>query len=73
MKTFTVTIQDNNENSFVELMKSVSFVKKVEAISDAGEIPEWHKAILDKRLESKPKDYLNWDDVQKEIDNKYGL
>ena len=73
MKTFSVTIEDNKENIFVELMKSVSFVKKIEAVSDANEIPQWHKAILDQRLASKSEDYLNWDDVQKEINNKYGL
>lgn len=73
MKTFSVTIQDNKENIFVELMKSVSFVKKIEAVSNAKEIPQWHKAILDQRLESRNEDYLNWDDVQKEINSKYGL
>jgi len=73
MKTFSVTIQDNKENIFVELMKSVSFVKNIEEISNANEIPHWHKAILDQRLESNSLDNLNWDDVQKEINSKYGI
>ena len=71
MKTFSITIQDDKENIFLELMKSVSFVKKIEAISDTNEIPQWHKAILDQRLENKSEDYLNWEDVQKEIKAKY--
>jgi hypothetical protein len=54
-------------------MESVSFVKKIEAVPDTNEIPQWHKAILDQRLESKSEDYLDWVDVQKEIDTKYGL
>ena len=70
MKTFSITIQDDKENIFVELMKSVSFVKKIEVISDTNEIPLWHKAILDQRLENKSEDYLNWEDVQKEIKTK---
>lgn len=73
MKTFSVTIQDNKENIFIELMKSVSFVKKVEVISEPNEIPQWHKSVLDERLKNNEADYLNWDDVQKEINNKYGL
>ena len=73
MKTFSITIQDDKENIFIELMKSVSFVKKIEAVSDTNEIPQWHKAILDQRLENKSEDYLNWEDVQKEINTKYGL
>ena len=73
MKTFSVTIQDNKENIFMELMKSVSFVKKIEAVSDANDIPQWHKDILDKRMEYKKSDYLNWDEVQEEINKKYGL
>lgn len=73
MKTFSVTIQDDKENIFIELLKSVSFVKNFEALSDNNEIPLWHKDILDKRLETNTEDYLNWDNVQKEISSKHGL
>ena len=73
MKTFSITIQDDKEKIFVELLKSVSFIKKIEAVTDTNEIPHWHKAILDQRLENKSEDYLNWEDVQKEIKTKYGL
>ena len=73
MKVFSITIQDDKENIFIELMNSVSFVKKIEAISDDNEIPLWHKAILDQRIEDKAEDYLKWDAVQKEVNVKYGL
>ena len=73
MKVFSITIQDGKENIFIELMNSVSFVKKIEAVSDDNEIPQWHKAILDLRIEDKAGDYLKWDAIQKEINVKYGL
>ena len=34
MKNFTITIPDNKENIFIEMMKSISFVKKIEAAND---------------------------------------
>ena len=49
MKQFAVTIPDNKETLFIELMKSLSFVKGVENVESVG-IPEWHKAIIDERL-----------------------
>ena len=48
-------------------------MKKIEAVSDTNDIPQWHKDILDKRMEYKKADYLNWDEVQEEINKKYGL
>jgi uncharacterized protein YxeA len=75
MKQIAVTIPDNKENHFIELMKSLSFVKNIEAI-ESTDIPEWHKAIIDHRMENymkNPKSYRNWEDVQKEINQKHGL
>ncbi len=75
MKQIAVTIPDNKESLFIELMKSLSFVKNVEAI-ESTDIPEWHKAIIDQRMENykkNPESYRDWDDVQKEINQKYGL
>ncbi|GEM_PF-848333 len=68
MKVFSVTIQDDKEHMFMELLNSVSFVKKIEAIPDDENIPQWHKAILDQRLQSESEDYLDWETVQTEID-----
>ncbi len=75
MKQIAVTIPDNKESLFIELMKSLSFVKNVETI-ESTDIPEWHKAIIDQRMENykkNPESYRDWDDMQKEINQKYGL
>lgn len=75
MKQITVTIPDNKESLFIELMKSLSFVKNIEAI-ESTDIPEWHKAIIDQRIENykkNPESYRDWDDVRKELNQKYGL
>ena len=75
MKQITVTIPDNKESLFMELMKSLSFVQNVEAIESA-DIPEWHKEIIDQRMENykkNPESYRGWEDVQEEINKKYGL
>ena len=40
MKVFSVTIQDDKEHMFMELLNSVSFVKKIEAIPDDENIPQ---------------------------------
>lgn len=73
MKVFSITIQDDKENIFIELMKSVPFVKKIEPVSDDFDIPQWNKAILDQRVDDKTEGYLNWETGQKEIALKYGL
>jgi hypothetical protein len=75
MKQIAITIPDNKEALFVELMKSLSFVQNIETV-ESTDIPEWHKAIIDQRMENykdKPESYRDWEDVQKEIGQKYGL
>jgi hypothetical protein len=75
MKQIAVTIPDNKERLFIELMKSLSFVENVETI-DNSDIPEWHKAIIDQRMENyvnEPDSCRDWGIVQKEINQKYGL
>ena len=75
MKQIAVTIPDNKESLFIELMKNLSFVKNIEAI-ESTDIPEWHKAIIDQRMENynkNPESYRDWEDVQKEINQRYGL
>jgi len=51
MKLIAVTIPDNKESIFIELMKSLSFVKNIETI-EIKDIPEWHKLIIDQRIEN---------------------
>ena len=75
MKQIAVTIPNNKETLFIELMNNLSFVKKVETINNT-DIPEWHKAIIDKRMDNfknNPESYRDWEEVQKEISQKYGL
>ena len=75
MKHIAVTIPDNKERLFMEMMKSISFVENVEPI-EGSDIPEWHKAVIDQRMENygkNPESFRDWDDVQKEINQKYGL
>jgi len=75
MKQITISIPDNKEEFFIDLMKSLSFVKKIESVENI-DIPEWHKAILDQRMENyknNPESYREWEDVKKEINQKYGL
>ncbi|NEW83635.1 MAG: addiction module protein [Mariniphaga sp.] len=75
MKQIAVTIPDNKESLFIELMKNLSFVKGIENIENIN-IPEWHKAIIDQRMENfkvHPESFRDWEEVQREINLKYGI
>lgn len=69
MKQIAVTIPDNKESLFIELMKSISFVKEIETIEDFV-IPEEQKQIVRKRIkasETDPSRLLKWDEVKSKI------
>jgi hypothetical protein len=69
MKHFTITIPDNKENIFIEMMKSISFVKKIEA-DTFSVIPQEHKEIVLNRiqqLENHPERCLTWEDIDSKI------
>lgn len=69
MKSFTITIPDDKENIFVEMMKSISFVKTIESDSNI-DISEEHKEIVLKRIqrmEEFPESCLSWDDIERKI------
>jgi hypothetical protein len=69
MKTYSITIPDNKENIFIEWMKSVSFVKKIEAISD-NDIPDEHKQLVRqriKRIEDNPESVMSLEDIENKI------
>ena len=56
-------------------MKNLSFVKNIGTI-DNTDIPEWHKKIIDQRMENlknNPELYMDWNDLQKGINQKYGF
>ncbi|MDO8929032.1 MAG: hypothetical protein Q7W54_08590 [Bacteroidota bacterium] len=55
MKQIAVTIPDNKESLFIELMKSISFVKEIETIEDFV-IPEEQKQIVRKRIKASETD-----------------
>jgi hypothetical protein len=69
MKQIAVTIPDNKESLFIELLKSISFVKGIETIEDF-EIPEEQKQIVRQRIkasETDPSRLLKWDEVKRKI------
>lgn len=44
--------------------------------NNSFDIPEWHKNIIRERLlkyRNNPDDVMNWKDVQKKIEQKYGF
>jgi hypothetical protein len=69
MKQIAVTIPDNKESLFIELLNSISFVKGIETMEDF-EIPEEQKEIVRQRIkasETDPSRLLNWDEVKHKI------
>ena len=51
----------------IEYLKSLDFVRIEEETDDSFSLTPEQKAILDKRLETKPEDYLAWEDVKKSL------
>ena len=69
MKQYTITIPDNAENSFIELMKSISYIKNIER-SNLFDILEEHKQIVRDRIakyENTPESYLTWEDIENKM------
>jgi hypothetical protein len=69
MKNFTITIPDNKENIFIEMMKSISFVKKVEQANEIS-IPEEQQEIVRnriQRMEEHPESCLTWEEIESKI------
>lgn len=69
MKNFTITIPDNKENIFIEMMKSISFVQNIQVSNDI-DISEEHKEIVRKRIkrmEENPESCLSWEDIERKI------
>ena len=70
MRQLTVTIPDNFYESFLLLFKDnpeVSIEEKT-----VSEVPQWQQDIVLERMKNaKPEDYLDWEDVKKELDKKW--
>ncbi|MFW5706085.1 MAG: addiction module protein [Bacteroidota bacterium] len=74
MATFNISIPDQKVEFFKELIDSLGFAK-IE-IGEEPDIPEHHKEILDhrlKHLEENPDSLRKWEDVKKELDEKYNV
>lgn len=65
----TLEINDKNAKAFVDFIKTLDYVK----ISDGAEtdftIPEWHKNLIEERLESYKKDTGALKDFKQIIDD----
>jgi hypothetical protein len=69
MKSFTVTIPDSKANIFIEMMKSLNFVKKIQEVPDSV-IPEKDKEIVLTRInkmEEDPESCINWEDIEQKM------
>ena len=69
MKQFTITIPDNEESGFIELMKSISYITNIEKNS-IFDIPEEHKQLVRNRIEkykSYPESYMTWEDIENKM------
>lgn len=69
MKNYTITIPDNKENIFVEMMKSIPYIKNIKEATFV-DIPKEHKEIVRNRiqgLEEHPESCLSWADIEQKI------
>lgn len=69
MKQFTITIPDQEESSFVELMKSVPYITRLEETT-VFDIPEEQKQLVRDRIESyrnSSESYLSLDDLEDKL------
>ena len=69
MKQYTITIPDEDESGFVELMKSLSYITNIEKNS-IFDIPEEHKQLVRERIEkykNSPESYMTWEDIENKL------
>lgn len=71
MKQITVTLPDSFYNSFINFFKHIPEVSIHEEVIE-DEVPKWQQDLVLNRIKnSKPEDYIPWEDVQKELDEKW--
>ena len=62
-------IPNNQADFFMQLIRSLNFDIRIEKKETDTDIPEWHKAILDERMDklrSTPDTaFYSWEDVKK--------
>lgn len=69
MKQYTITIPDQEENSFIELLKSISYITSIEE-SGVFDIPEEQKQVVRDRIAKyadRPESYLTWEELENKI------
>tara|TARA_R110002033_G_scaffold69866_1_gene121252 strand:- start:382 stop:609 length:228 start_codon:yes stop_codon:yes gene_type:complete len=73
MKRLTVTIPDDFYESFISFFKHIPGVFISENNNNIlDEIPPWQQEMALKSMKNaKPEDYLPWEDVKKELDEKW--
>jgi len=70
MKQFSVEVNDDKVEFFIELMKSLRFVR-VKEIPSTYDLSQEQKDELDKRVEEyhqDPSSYQDWEKVKKKIE-----
>ncbi|HYX09049.1 MAG TPA: hypothetical protein VE912_20115 [Bacteroidales bacterium] len=69
MKRYTITIPDDKEKTFIEMMKHIDYIEDI--VDDLTyNITEEEKEIVRERIkkyEDSPDCYLSWDDIEKQI------
>jgi tyrosyl-tRNA synthetase len=69
MKQYTITIPDDEEFNFIELIKSLSYITNIEKNSIL-DIPEEHKQLVRERIEkykNSPESYMTWEDIENKL------
>jgi len=67
MKQYTITIPDEKENSFIDMMKSISYIKDIEE-NISMEISEKHKQVVRERIKKHAlESYLDWKEIERNI------
>ena len=70
MKQLTVTIPDDFYDTFISFLKRIPNVSIDE--NTENEIPLWQQEmVLERMKNAKPEDYQPWEDVKKELDEKW--
>ena len=70
MRQLTVTIPDDFYKTFIAFFKHMPDVVIDE--KETIEVPEWQQKLVLERMENaKSEDFLDWDEVKKELDKKW--
>jgi hypothetical protein len=69
MRQLTVTIPDEYYDSLIEFLKTIPdvFIDNRQAEYDIS----IEKMVLERIKNAKPEDYLDWEDVKKDMDEKW--